>query len=152
MLFKRKKENESEKAYSRIRKLINTLLDYNPAITEIKSAWFKNYFDFGNCTQLSILTKLGERYLEVRENSIEFIESYEYKREHSWYLTKKLYKVVIQPNKTINIIPTLTIDAPMNEKQIFDSILEIEQILDKYEFTTKSKEHKHNVKKFISRF
>lgn len=155
-------------AYKRLRKLLDVLTDINPAISEISEKYFStDYSILWTWTKkLSIETNLGVRFLVIEKEAIRYGTLEEVTKHWIDHSTgkdelkegkgerfKQLYRITLNSNnESVDIEPNMTINAPMNEKQIYDSICEIEKIIGKYDFATKSEEHKKNVNFFAMRF
>ena len=152
-----KKEKYESPAYKRLYKLITTLRDLSPTVKEIKIIK-----SAGSEYAFSIETSMGTRYIVSEPWCIKFGEEIPVAKEltnhtmcyYTSYLTMKyLYSISIcSENKIIDVKPTLNCDAPMTEEDIYNSITEIENILQKYDYKSKRQEHQDNLKKFIGRF
>jgi hypothetical protein len=174
-IFFKKQEQKQEKclnkclnAYNRLICLAKTMLDINPNIADIK---LEKIYDNGyNKYHIySIETNLGKRFLTIKthdftmngEKNIDYIgfsEAIHISLELYGFAclvdnTKYIYKIIFSNmEKTIDIKPSLVRGSNITEEQIFNSIIEIEDIINKEKYKTKSEEHNSNLNNFINRF
>jgi len=151
-------------AVKRIRKLIETIKDLNPTITDIKYIEYEYHSGYSYDTSYrsyyySIETKAGLRFLKIEKNRLAFGDGYNCQPytpiiggPKCDYKFNRLYEVYVTEKYNLNVVPELTVKSPMNEEQIYNSIKEIEDIIYKHEYPTKSEEHKANLTKFVDRF
>lgn len=149
------------KAYKRIKKIIDTLINISPDVKEIKMIDRKhNECMSGNYCHLyiefSLQTQLGTRYLIVENSGISYYDKkptmeYSFGEIYVSVYGDKLYEISLGENGNINIYPQLNSTAPMTEEEIYNSIVEIENILKSYNYITVSEQHEQNINKFIER-
>lgn len=142
-------------AYKRIQKIIRYLKDISSEVQEIQP--YKTIYKSYQMDEIvyKFNTALGLRYLVFNDGNLGLCDTFtwEYFQGSTFASYGYLYNIVLnRTEKTINVYPTLDCKAPMTEAQIYDSILEIEGIIDKYNWKTKSDEHKANLEKFRGRF
>jgi len=159
-------KSNKEKVYDRISAIIAKLHDINPKISEIKHVGSFNgeeYFTMhgyhhDTYQKFEVSTGAGSRYLAIYDGSytqkLKFLDGDNTLFNIECDKSSKRYNSdgSFDYDYSVEIKPNLDADAPMNEEQIFNCLVEIEQIFEKYQYSTKKAEHKANVNKFISRF
>lgn len=132
----------------RIQNLINNLLDISSKVKEFKTIdrSINKYLNYG-IVFFKVETDLGKRYLRVTNNYMDFGESYSsYYNEEGRisYTLDILYSICLSDKITVRK------DTSISNKGIYLSILELENILNKYCIKTKKQELEYNTEEIIN--